>query len=213
MFGALILFRAPLAKAAGGVFNLFDQYSNPENTTGARVATSTLNYLLIGQGTTTITAATLGTDQIDLNVFGVASSTLSHLRWRYEFSHSTTSVVTDQVWFPEPAELTINATTTTITRTAKEYSYLFASSTAHRLATSTAMNGVFDQDTTFSFVFRIKDIAARWTRVVFYNPTGATTANDARMDTAAESTALGTLPVATSTGIAIQVFVTQKQPY
>lgn len=211
ILGGLVWFREPILRAAGGVFALNTNVSQPTNTNGV-ISTSTLNYLSIGAGTTSITAFTGNTDQLDVNVFEVASSTLTDLRWRVEFSHSTTTVAADQIWFPEPAGLNELATTSVITRTSKEYSYVFASTTPHRIATSTAANGVFDQNITASFTFRIKDIAARWTRVIFYIPTGAATANDNRMDTLAESTALGTIPVATSTNAGIAVFITQKDP-
>jgi hypothetical protein len=151
---------------------------------------------------------------LKVNVFGIASSSpLTELRWRIEYSNSTSSIPAQQLWFPEPIELNTNSTTTIITRTAKEYLYRMASTTQHRTATSTAMNGTFDQDITFALAFDVKDIAARWTRIVFYVPTGASTANDLRMDTLAESTALGLpLPAATATPIGIQVFVTRKDP-
>ena len=206
----LILFSDKVSKAAGGVFGLVTGVSNPPAQSGEIIATSTLNYLTIGAGTTTVTVNTSGTDALDVNVFVHASSTASNLRWRVEFSHSTSTVDSERVWFNEPIELTINATTTVITRTAKEYSWMFASTTTHRLATSTAMVGTFDQNTTNSFVFRIKDIAAQWTRIIFYNPTGSAT--DARMDTLTEVTSLGIINTATSTSLGIQVFVTQKQP-
>lgn len=203
ILGTLVWFQEPVLKAAGGAFGLAD-VSNPAVQNGEVTATSTLNYMTPGAGTTTITANTSGTDQMDVSVFVVASSTITDLRWRYEFSHSTTSVAANQVWFPEPIELVANATTTRITRTAKEYSWVFASSTPHRLATSTTMNGTFDQETTGAFVFRIKDIAARWTRVIFYLPTAGAAQ--------AQSTALGVIPSATSTNAGIQVFGTLKSP-
>ena len=208
----LTLFREPLAKAGSGAFGLISGISNPFQSNGAVVSTTTLNYMSMGAGTTTVTANTQGTDQLEVNVFGVASSTLTDLRARVEFSNSTTSVAADQLWFSEPEELVANATTTRITRTSSEYQFVFASSTPHRLATSTAMVNTFDQNTTFGFSFKIKDISARWTRIVFYIPTGASTANDDRMDTLAESTALGVIPTATSTNAGIQVFVTNKDP-
>lgn len=209
----LLAYREEIAKAGGGVFGLTLHEGNPGNSQGAPMSTSTLNYLSIGAGTTTVTINTASTDQVDVNVFAVASSTLTDLRWRVEFSHSTTTVVGNQLWFPEPAGLNQLATTTVTTRTSKEYSWVFASSTPHRIATSTAANGQFDQDTTGSFTFRIKDIAAQWTRVIFYVPTGASTANDNRMDTLSESTALGIIPSATSTNIGIFVQPVLKQPF
>ena len=212
MLAGLTLFREPLVRAGSGAFGLSNGISNPLQTNGAVVSTTTLNQMSIGAGTTTITANTNGTDQLDVNVFGVASSTLTDLRWRVEFSNSTTSLATDQLWFPEQNIIATHATTTRVLTNSAEYSYVFASSTPHRVATSTATINTFDQNTTFAFRFSIKDIAARWTRVVFYIPTGASTANDNRMDTPSESTAFGTIPSATSTNAAIQVFITNKDP-
>lgn len=202
---------AEVIKGAGGAFGLvFVQ--QPPAPQGEIVATSTLQYLTIGAGTTTVTVNTAGTEQLNVGVFVHASSTNSNVRWRIEFSNSTTTVAADQLWFPEAQALTSSATTTRLTQTSREYSWLFASTTSHRLATSTAMNGRFDQDTTSAFSFEISDIAANWTRIIFYNPTGASTANDARYDTQSEVTALGTINEATSTPFGIQVFVTSKQP-
>ena len=208
----LTLFREPIVRAGSAAFGLTDGPSNPFNENGAVISTTTLNYMSIGAGTTTLTVGTSGTDQFDVNVFGISSSTLTDLRWRVEFSNSTTSVAANQVWFPETKIIEANATTTRVLTNSAEYSYVFASSTAHRVATSTAANNTFDQNTVFSFTFHIKDIAARWTRVVFYLPTGASTVNDDRMDTASESTAFGTIPSATSTNAAIQIFPMKKEP-
>lgn len=211
--GSLYLFVDKEDVLAGiGAFGLTQGANNPEVSNGARLSTSTLNYLSIGAGTTTVTANTRGTDQIDVNVFVLASSTQADLRWRVEYSHSTTSVAGDQLWFPEPVSLNELATTTRITQTSREYQYVFASTTSHRLATSTTANNTFVQNNVSSFTFRIKDIAANWTRVVFYVPTGASTANDERMDTLAESTALGVIPIATSTNVGIFVQVVNKDP-
>ena len=200
------------ALGGGGAFGLTSSVSNPTVSNGAVISTSTLNYLSIGAGTTTVTANTSGTEELDVNVLVVASSTLTDLRWRVEYSHSTSSIASQQLWFPEPAYLAANATTTNISRTAKEYRFVFASSTPHRVATSTALNSTFDQNTTTSFSIKLTNIVANWTRIVFYIPTGASTANDVRMDTLSESTALDLIPAATSTNAGIFVQIVGKNP-
>src|SRR3990167_3735454 len=97
-----------LALGGGGAFGLTG-FSNPPIVNGEVISTSTLNYLTPGTGTTTITVNTFGSDQLDLNVFMVASSTSdsADLRWTVEFSHSTSSVASEQVWFPLIEELAI----------------------------------------------------------------------------------------------------------
>lgn len=212
MIGALVWFREPLAKAAGGAFGLDVNVSNPANLDGAQLSASTLNYMSPGAGTTTATVFTGGTDTLQVNIFGVASTVATtDLRWTIEYSHSTSSVPSEQLWFPEPQYLEANrngiggfGTTTPLVRSTKEYAYRPVSTLPHRLATSTAMDSTFTINTTFATSFKIENIAARWTRVVFYIPTAGATL--------AESTALDQIPVATSTNAAIYVHTVAKNP-
>lgn len=204
IIGALIWFREPIVKAAGGAFGLNSDVSQPRNTDGV-VSTSTLNYLTPGSGTTTITAFTGGADKLDLNIFMVASSTSNSadLRWTVEFSHSTSSVASQQLWYPLTENLNSTATTTFRTQIAKEFGWKAATSTRHVVATSTFADSTFTSPTASTRI-SIEDIAARWTRVIFYIPTIGTTLN--------ESTALGSIPTSTSTNAGIQVFIVQKEP-
>lgn len=209
VFGALVWFREPIAKAAGSAFGLTTGVVNNIGVAGVgdTVSTTTLNYLTPGTGTTSVTAFTGGTDQLEVNVFVVASSSaLTDLRYRIEYSHSTTSVAADQLWFPEMETLNLNATTSVITQSSKEYVYRMASSTSHRIGTSTATMGIFDPDTVGLFSFKTKNIAARWTRVIFYIPTGS------GQSVGPGTTALGLKPTATSTNAGIRVFLTGKDP-
>jgi hypothetical protein len=205
MLGALVWFQEPI-RASIGAFALSVPVQQPTNLNGA-ISTSTLNYLTPGTGTTTITLNTAGTDQLDVNIFGVASTVATtDIRWRYEFSHSTSSVPSEQLWFPEPLIVTELATTSVLTRSGREYAWRMVSSVAHRIATSSAMNGVFDQNTTGAMTIRIKDISARWTRIIFYIPTGPGGALPT------DSTALANIPGATSTNAGIAVFPVTKDP-
>mgnify|MGYP001581742581 CR=1 FL=1 len=196
---------------SSGTFGLSVSVNNPANNDGF-ISTTTLNYLTPGTGTTTVTINTTGTDQADLNIFMVASSTSSgaDLRWTVEFSHSTSSIASEQLWFPLAEEVNINATTTFRTQIAKEYGWKPATTTRHNIATSTNANNIFTSPVASTRI-SIKDIAARWTRISFYIPTGSLT--DSRMDTLAESTALDALPSATSTNAGIFVQIVSKEPY
>ena len=209
---AVVWFREPLAKAAGGVFAL-NTIVDSNTSDGAITSVNDLNYLTPGTGTTTKTIRTKGTDTLQVNIFGVASTVATtDLRWTVEFSHSTSSVPSEQVWFPLANEnisaasgITGSGTSTVLTRSAKEFIYRPVSTLTHRLATSSSMNDVFTLDTTFATSFKLTDIAAEWTRVVFYIPTtGATLA---------QSTALDQVPAATSTNAGIAVFPVTKDPY
>ena len=204
MLAALAWFREPI-RAGVGAFALNNQEAKPVNQNGAVLSTSTLNYLTPGTGTTTIVLYTGGADQTDIDIFMVASSTLTDLRWRFEFSHSSTSVAATQLWYPEVMDLSSTGTTTNQVQISKEYRWLFASSTKHRIGTSTAMNGTFDQNTTGSRRISVKDLAARWTRVIFYIPTGSRTSNFL-------TTALGDTPAATSTNAGIYIQPVAKEP-
>src|SRR3990167_5989220 len=167
-------------------------------------AKSTLNYLTPGTGTTTVTINSRGTDQVDFNVFLVASTTATtDLRWTVEFSHSTTSVAASQMWFPLTEDINTNATTTFRTQLAKEFAWVPALDARHNIATSTAADGTFTSLTAATRI-SIKDIAAEWTRVIFYMPTAGATFT--------QSTALDKIPLATSTNAGIQVFTIRKDP-
>lgn len=204
MLGALVWFREPI-KAGIGAFALNNQYNQPTNRDGA-VSTSTLNYLTPGTGTTSVTVYTEKTDTLDLNIFGVASTVATtDIRWRVEFSHSTSSIPSQQLWFPLAEEMAVNATTTFRTQIAKEYALNPAVDTRHQVATSTGMDSTFTSPT-FATRFSLKDIAARWTRVVFYIPTGSTEG------CASCTTALGGAPQATSTNAALAIFPVGKDP-
>jgi hypothetical protein len=186
-----------------GAFALNVPVQQPTNNDGA-VSTSTLNYLTPGTGTTSITAYTGGTDQLDLNIFLLASTTATtDLRWTVEFSHSTSSIASQQIWFPLTEDIQINATTTFRTALAKEFAWIPALDARHAIATSTGADATFTS-LTASTRISVKDIAARWTRIVFYIPTPGTSL--------AESTALGSIPLATSTNAGIAVFSITKDP-
>ena len=209
--GLLVWYREPVLKAAGGVFALDSSVKAPE-TIELTISTSTLNYMTPGAGTTTLQVYTEGADQLDLNIFMQASSTLTDLRWRVEFSHSTTSVASQQLWFPEVTDLNAStATTTNQVRIGREYRWLFASTTAHRIGTSTAMSNTFDQNTVSARTFRVSNVAARWTRIIFYIPTGSITNSVGNISTCC--TSLGDPPAATSTNAGISVQAVTKQPY
>ena len=203
MLGALVWFREPI-RAGIGAFALNTQYTQPANTDGA-VSTTTLNYLTPGTGTTSITANTSLTDQLDLNIFQVASSTSdsADLRWTVEFSHSTSSIASQQLWFPLSEDIQVNATTTFRTQIAKEFGWKAASTSRHAIATSTDANSIFTSPTASTRI-SIKDIAARWTRVTFYIPTPGSNF--------AASTALGAIPSSTSTNAGIAIFPVGKDP-
>ena len=202
MLGALVWFREPI-RAGVGAFALNTGVTQPRNTDGA-VGTSTLNYLTPGTGTTSVTLNTRGTDQLDLNIFMVASTTATtDLRWTVEFSHSTSSIPSQQLWFPLTEELATNATTTFRTALAKEFGWIPALDARHAIATSTNADGIFTS-LTASTRISIKDIAAEWTRIVFYMPTPGTSLS--------ESTALGSIPLATSTNAGIAIFPVGKDP-
>jgi len=202
ILGALVWFREPI-KAGVGAFALNVPVQQPTNNDGA-VSTSTLNYLTPGTGTTSITAYTGGTDQLDLNIFLLASTTATtDLRWTVEFSHSTSSIASQQIWFPLTEDIQINATTTFRTALAKEFAWIPALDARHAIATSTGADATFTS-LTASTRISVKDIAARWTRIVFYIPTPGTSL--------AESTALGSIPLATSTNVGIAVFPVTKDP-
>ena len=208
MLGALVWFREPI-RAGIGAFALNTGVTQPRNTDGA-ISTSTLNYLTPGTGTTSVTVNTRGTDQVDLNIFLLASTTATtDLRWTVEFSHSTSSIASEQLWFPLAEELAINATTTFRSALAKEFGWIPDLDARHAIATSTNADGIFTS-LTASTRISLKDIAANWTRVIFYIPTGSLTNNQA--DTLAESTALSSLPNATSTNAGIAVFLVNKDP-
>lgn len=209
--GALVWFREPLAKAAGGAFALTTAVDS-NTSDGAITSVNDLNYLSPGAGTTTRTYYTGGTDILNIGIFGVASTVATtDLRFTVEFSNSTSSVPSEQLWFPLANEnisaasgITGSGTSTVLTRSAKEFIYRPVSTLTHRLATSSAMNDVFALDTTFGTSFKLTDITARWTRIVFYIPTtGATLA---------QSTALDQVPAATSTNAGIAVFPIMKDP-
>lgn len=171
-----------------------------------------LNYMSPGAGTTTVTAFTGGTDTLQVNVFGVASTVATtDLRFRIEYSNSTSSVPSEQLWFPEAQELNTAyggfsavGTTTVLTRNAKEYAFRPIATGPHRLATSTTMNSTFNQDLTFAFSVKIRDITARWTRVIFYIPTTGASQT--------LSTALDQFPTATSTNAGIYAHPVGKDP-
>ena len=202
MLGALVWFREPI-RAGVGAFALNTGVTQPRNTDGA-VGTSTLNYLTPGTGTTSVTLNTRGTDQLDLNIFMVASTTATtDLRWTVEFSHSTSSIPSQQLWFPLTEELATNATTTFRTALAKEFGWIPALDARHAIATSTGADSIFTS-LTASTRISIKDIAAEWTRIVFYMPTPGTSLS--------ESTALGSIPLATSTNAGIAIFPVGKDP-
>ena len=89
-------------------------------------------------------------------------------------------------------ELIANGTTTPMVRTAREWSWVYASTTANTIGSSAS--------TTDSSMkrFSIKDIAAQYTRIVFYLPT--------------PTSALGLAPVATSTNAGISAQPILKKP-
>src|SRR3990167_2866910 len=87
------LFKDKVADAVGGRFVLNTSESNPANTSGAVISTTTLNYLSPGAGTTTATFDTRTTDLLNVNIFGVASTVATtDLRFTIEYSHSTSTV-------------------------------------------------------------------------------------------------------------------------
>ena len=188
------------AESVGGEFVLDTVCSTATTTT---VATSTLLYLEPGTGTTTLTCWTGGTEQIDFNIFMLASSTLTDLRWRVEYSHSTSTVAGYPIFYPEIQESAEFATTTNYFL--KEYRWRFASTTDHRLGTSTAVSTTFAVDSTGTRVFSLKDIAANWIRIEFYIPHGS----DAN---GMGTTALGNKPTATSTNAGIYVHAIKRDP-
>ena len=193
----------PILGAAGGAFSLNTGYNQPTNSAGA-ISTSSLNYLTPGTGTTSITIDTRGTNQVDLDIFMLASTTATtDLRWTVEFSHSTSTVASEQLWFPLTQELASNSTTTFRTALAKEYGWIPALDARHAIATSTGADSTFTSLTTSTRV-SIEDIASPWTRIIFYIPTAGATLS--------ESTALGSIPVATSTNVGIAIFPVRKDP-
>lgn len=123
-------------------------------------ATTSISYMTAGVSTTTSqTFKTALADQLDLNIMMVASSTASTLNWRYEFSDNNVD------WYTESGDTTSNATTSIITRDGKIYSWVFASSTS----------GTGNATRAFQHI-KIKDIAAAYTRVIFFIPPGSTPA-------------------------------------
>ena len=127
----------------------------PENETNANqsslfvspstfVGTTTTpfySHLRAGAGTTTVyLPANIGgidgaVDSASLLIQLTATSTPATLKWRYEFSEGfigANCVDTPNVcdWYPESIELGGAASTTVVVRDFKEYSWLYASSTA-----------------------------------------------------------------------------------
>src|SRR3990167_4454482 len=203
----ILAYKQEIVKAGGGVFSLNVSVRAPETTT-LTISTSTLNFLTPGTGTTTLQVYTGGANQMDVNIFMQASSTLTDLRWRVEYSHSTSSIPSEMLWYPEVTQLNnTTATTSNQVQTGREYRWLFASTTPHRIGTSTAVSLTFDPNTVSVRTFRISDINARWTRVIFYIPTGSI----ASLTTL--TTALGDTPLATSTNAGINLMPITKEPY
>lgn len=125
------------------------------NTTNP-MATTTVNYMTPGTGTTTLSLYTANTDQVDLNVLYNASGTQSILKWRYEESPDNLN------WYADSNELVANATTTTVVRDFAEYSWVYATSTAGTSQANVALKHI-----------KVPNIASPYWRAVFYVPAGA----------------------------------------
>lgn len=125
------------------------------------LATTTLNYLSPGVGTTTLSLYTADNDQIGLNILFNASSTASTLKWRYEFSVDGTN------WFAQDNGLSTTATTTVLTNTNTDYSWTFASSTQGSSQTTASIS------TSFKHV-DLLNVGSPFTRIVFFMPIGST---------------------------------------
>lgn len=150
-FAAIFMFNSASANRSALVY----KYQN-DNTK----ATTSIAYMTAGTGTTTSpTFVTALADQLDLNIVLSASSTASTLNWRYEFSDNNVD------WYTEAGDTTSNATTSILTRDGKIYSWTFASSTT----------GSGNDTRAFQHV-KIKDIAAAYTRVIFFLPAGSANA-------------------------------------
>ena len=118
-------------------------------------ATSTLSYMSRGLGTTTMTCLTRSVDEMSVNAILVASSTETRYRYRVERSLNNID------WYADIAEIGELSSTTPVTGSFAEFSLRYASSTA---GTSQTVVG-----TTANFInFKIKDLRADYTRIVFY---------------------------------------------
>ena len=144
-------------------YTLINQHAdaNPSRLTICQTdsATTTLNYITPGAATTTLSCSIELTDQVDLLVLFRASSTVSELRWRYEYSRDNID------WYPGQEEFVATEATSTVRvpATFTEYSWTYASSTP-------TSGG--NTDTSFKRV-QIKDLAARYMRIKFYLPIGS----------------------------------------
>jgi hypothetical protein len=117
-----------------GVFNVM-----PPLFTKATTTAPWYSHLKAGFSTTTTQAldsyisgtnGVLDQGSASLLLTLTSTSTPATLKWRYEFSQDGID------WYPESVELSTNATTTVVVRDFKEYSWLFASSTAGSASTT-----------------------------------------------------------------------------
>jgi len=69
VIGVVLLWSDEISKAAGGAFGLTNVVSKPSAQNGEAISTTTLQYMTIGAGTTTVTVNTRGTEALKVNVF------------------------------------------------------------------------------------------------------------------------------------------------
>jgi hypothetical protein len=154
----LVLYTGHVSKANVSSLQVYATSAGKEN------GTTTIAYLTPGAGTTTLAFNSVFADTVDLDIIQKASSTLSILKWRYEYSDNGID------WYGDNIENTTNATTTVVVRDFSEYSWTFASSTAGTSGATSASG-----DRALKHV-RVPDFSARYFRVVFYVPPGSANA-------------------------------------
>jgi hypothetical protein len=156
--GVLALCISSLPEANANPSKLTICSTDPEfaTTSPTHVASSTLEFMTAGTGTTTLSCSTDGMDAFDLRILLKASSTKTNLRGHVAYSDNNTD------WYIASVPLTENATTTTYAQ--GEMSMHFASSTPED------SGGNAD---TMWLTIPFRDIAARYTKVKLYLPPGS----------------------------------------
>ena len=132
-------------------------------------ATTSLTYMTGGTGTTTLSFATENADIVAYNLMLGSSTTVPTLCSRTQYSMNNVD------WFAETEDLNVNATTTNLTRDAKETCWLYASTTPN---SSKYTTGTGSATTTYVYIqYKVKDIVASYMRTLFYLPAGSAASN------------------------------------
>lgn len=95
--------------AQGSVFSTISQYLT-HNSTVPSTATTTFNLVYQTVSTTTYTFNVSGVDQVNLNLFTIASSTTDNLYFAISYTNATTTY--SDTWYREDVNTTSGAVTT-----------------------------------------------------------------------------------------------------